>query len=130
MASVSTLPPPPAPIAGSVRYPLLERAVALELWGGVLVSAPLLVLGALLVFIGGIGTLSPSPPTHLTTGLSAGAWGAGLLYGGVLVLALTPVARVGVSAVLFAIKRDFRFTVITLTVFVLLVTTAVGGIYG
>jgi uncharacterized membrane protein len=53
-----------------------------------------------------------------------------LLHAGIIVLLLTPVARVVVSVAEYAIERDWVFVSLTLTVLLELMASAVAAMYG
>lgn len=98
---------------------------------GVIASASLLLAGLGLEVARGRYTLSPGPP--------ASWWGSfgsdpsqsaasALLVLGLLLLALTPVARVVVSAGYFAAARDRPFTYLTVFVLLVLALSVVVGL--
>lgn len=91
----------------------LERAVGIVLRVGITASAVCLAAGLLLTLLGGKST--------------ATGW---LLNGGVVVLLVTPAARVVVSAAEYALERDWTFVALTLTVLLELVASAVAAMYG
>lgn len=105
------------------------RGVVYALRSGLLLATGLLLLSFLVLALTGGDHLGFSTPSSLASVRATGALGEALLFGGILVLVLTPVLRVGLSVVLFASGRDWRFTVITLFVFLVLVATAVSGLY-
>src|SRR5260370_34795305 len=53
--------------------------------------------------------------------------GRGLIQLGLLILIATPIARVAFSGVAFLYRRDWRYVVVTLIVFALLVYSLLGG---
>jgi uncharacterized membrane protein len=61
---------------------------------------------------------------------SSSAFAAALLNIGIIVLLLTPVARVVVSAAEYALQRDWVFVSLTLTVLAELVVSALAAAYG
>ncbi|WP_243028735.1 DUF1634 domain-containing protein [Thermus albus] len=114
----------------------------IELWlssvlrGGVLLSALLVLLGGgwFLELHGqapiprgpeGIGTLGYGAQVTPGQGLSLGQ-PEGVISLGLLVLVLTPLVRVALSAALFLVERDWIFVLITLWVLVLLVASLLG----
>ncbi len=104
--------------------PRLRRWVTVILRGGTIVSVALLIVGLVVWGAQGAPTLggtSPgtSPPT-LAAEVAAGT-AIGFLALGLLVLVLTPLARVLVSLTLFAKARDRHF--VLFTAFVLAVLT-------
>lgn len=110
-----------------------ELIISVVLRGGVLLAAAIIALGVLLFYL---GTLRAGGyPSHLVYPKSAGAVFAGLAHGepvavialGLLVLLLTPVLRVLVSVVTFAMEHDWRYTWITLLVFCILLVSFLLG---
>jgi uncharacterized membrane protein len=103
------------------------------------------VASALIVLIGGILYLrghghdaanftayQPQPSELSLLGAifkgAARAEPAALMQLGVLVLVLTPVARVVFSMILFALRRDAMYTIITLAVLAVLLAGLLGGV--
>src|SRR5882672_8008029 len=89
----------------------LEQLVGRVLRAGVAASSICLVAGLLLSFVGG-----------------AAAAANFLLQTGIIVLLATPVARVFVSIIEYALQRDWKFTVLTLVVLVELLASAVAAL--
>ena len=106
----------------------LAWAVHISLLSGLVTSAALLVIGAVLVLVSG-QSASDNPPGGVTTLLSKAAKGDGtaILQLGLLVLMLTPVARVVVLAVGWLVDREWRFAFVALFVFALLMTSLILG---
>jgi uncharacterized membrane protein len=111
----------------------MDLLISYVLRGGVLLSAGLLILGALLYGIGALRGGTATPPT--TYPHSVGDVISGLARGdplavlslGLLVLLLTPVARVVISIVAFARERDRLYVAITsLVLLILLVSFLLG----
>jgi uncharacterized membrane protein len=103
-----------------------ERAISLVLLTGVICSTVLIVLGlgaALLFGWGGASvdasTLDPTDFSDLLPRLREGQPLA-ITQLGLIVLILTPVVRVAVSAVGFALERDRLYVLITLAVLTIL----------
>jgi uncharacterized membrane protein len=132
------------------RSPALVRAeltIAYVLRYGVLLCGGILAVGlALLLLRGGAGPGSgvglqaqlrggDTAALARTAPRSAAALAAGLrslnphaIMGlGLVLLILLPIARVGLTVVLFALERDRVYLVVTLVVFVVLVTGIVLG---
>lgn len=114
----------------------MSLLLSLVLRGGVL-------LAALLVFLGGLGTLRAHGGEPALEVLRApqdpGSWALPALLGrlargdlgaltrlGLWVLILTPVARVALSALLFAWERDWVYTAVALWVLLVLVLGLLG----
>ena len=106
-----------------------------------------LVLSAVVVFAGGLVYLTRhgaelpywgvfrGEPEALRTlpGVVAGALiasGRGLIQFGLLLLVLTPVARVALSVAVFARQRDYTYVAITLVVLAILAYNLLGGLPG
>jgi uncharacterized membrane protein len=114
----------------------LDTAVSLVLRVGVNLAAGIVLLGAI-VFLWRHGHELPQyavfrgEPTDLRTigGIfrdAAALSGRGLMQLGLLVLMATPVARVALSLVVFAIQRDRTYVVVTLLVLLLLLLSLTG----
>ena len=91
--------------------PRLEQAIGVVLRAGVMASSACLAAGLVLVLLAGEGGVA--------------GW---LLHTGIIVLLLTPVARVVVSIVQYASDRDWTFTLLTLIVLVELLASAVAAL--
>jgi uncharacterized membrane protein len=91
----------------------LERIVGAVLRLGVTASAVCLGVGLGLSFADGSSTLA-----------------AVLLNIGIIVLLVTPVARVVVSAAEYALQRDWVFVSLTLTVLAELIASALAAMHG
>ena len=110
-----------------------ELIISNVLRGGVLLSAGVILLGVVIFYArsaAGGHTLSDKPfPSSLA------AVGHGLTVGdplaiialGLLILLATPVARVAVSIVAFALEGDRRYVVITTLVLLILLASFVLG---
>ncbi len=103
--------------------------------GGVLTSLALVAVGLGLMFfhhptylrsaeefrrLTSPGAAFPSSLAEVTAGLRA-ARGQAVIAVGLLVLILTPILRVTLSVVLFALERDHAYVVITLAVLTILI---------
>ena len=123
-------------LAGPQRDYRMDLLISYVLRGGVLLSAGLLILGALLYAIAALRNGSPAFPS--TYPHSLGGVLAGLAHGdplailslGLLVLLLTPVARVLVSILAFARERDWLYVAITALVLLILVVSFLLGAGG
>ncbi len=121
----------------------VELVVSLVLRVGVTLSVAVIAAGLALMFVhhpqyGTFGgsfsyhrltsssTIFPHTPSQLVAALRAGE-GRGVVVVGVLVLVLTPVARVAVSVVAFVYERDRAMTLVTLFVLTALVASFVLG---
>lgn len=131
----------PSPRAAGGRVDIVISRV---LRYGVTASLALVALGTLLGFVrsgeygphGGtaadlhrlIGTAATSPLAWrgFATALTR-LQGRALIVAGLLVLIATPVARVAISVVAFALERDWKFVAITALVFALLIVSFLAG---
>ena len=94
-----------------------ELAIANILRGGVLLSASLIVAGVVMFYAryaryGASTNLFPHSFGAVINGIAHGD-PLSLIVLGLLVLLATPVLRVAVSIVAFALERDWRYVVIT-----------------
>jgi uncharacterized membrane protein len=111
--------------------------IGLVLRVGVYLAGALIALGTLLAVLGQGGVdsrdealgkgveLSPLGPSGILRGLQHGD-GTALIQLGVLVLILTPTARVGMTLILFLKQRDRIFVALAGIVFVILALGLVG----
>lgn len=95
-------------VAAAVR---LERIIGVVLRVGVAASSVCLALGLALLLVGA-----------RASGL--------LLQIGIIILLATPVARVVVSIVEYAVERDWTFTLLTLVVLAELAASLMAAMYG
>ena len=118
----------------------VERAIGHLLRWGVMTSLALLIVGSALSFRHGRygttradvarliagGERGPQSPHAFVDGLHD--WrGQAFILAGLFVLMLTPIVRVAVSIVAFAIQRDWAFVVIASIVLALLVASFLTG---
>lgn len=108
----------------------MNRLIYRVLWGGVILSILVILVGL------AVKPLSPAPmpriPTPLTALLSdvAGLTPAGLLSLGVLLMLLTPIARVLLTILVFAEERDRAYVLVTSIVFFDLMLGVAIGLLG
>lgn len=126
------MPAAGAGVPQDARVRQAELIIAYVLRGGVLLSAGVIVLGVLLYATGGgAGGAIGSRPTPSTFGavLAGVARGDGraVIELGLLILLATPVLRVAVSTVTFALERDWRYVAITAAVLTVLILSFVLG---
>lgn len=104
-----------------------ELIISNVLRGGVLLSGAIIAAGVVMFYIHYLTTSAAAgADTHFPATL--GEVGAGLAHGnplavitlGLLVLVATPVFRVAVSIIAFAIERDMLYVIITLIVLAVL----------
>jgi uncharacterized membrane protein len=123
---------PDGPAPGPGRDYWMDQLISFVLRGGVLLSAGLLILGALLYAFSALRGTVPNP---LVYPHSLGDVFAGLAHGdplavlalGLLTLLLTPVARVAVSIFAFARERDWLYVGITALVLLILLVSFLLG---
>ena len=111
----------------------MDRIISVVLRGGVLLSAGLLILGALLYFARVLWGGAPANPLSFPHTLGDVFHGLGhgdplaILALGLIVLLLTPVARVAISIFAFARERDWLYVgITTLVLLILLVSFLLG----
>ena len=108
-----------------------ELVISHVLRGGVIVSAAVILLGVLwfylqMAFTGHAALGYPHTFGGIIRRLFHGEPLA-LVALGLLILLLTPILRVAISIVVFALERDWRYTVITILVLVILLISLVLG---
>src|SRR5262249_7850027 len=130
-------PPPQSPNATPPPRDALTRRAELiisgVLRGGVLLSAAIITLGVVLLFAHIL--VGHGAPVAYQIPRTAGSVLRGVLHGdpvsvialGLLVLLATPVVRVGVSLVTFALEGDRLYTAITALVLLILLLSFLAG---
>lgn len=108
-----------------------ELAISHVLRGGVVISAAIILLGVVWFYlqmaITGHATLTyPHTVVEVAQQLAQGDPLA-LVALGLLILLLTPILRVAISIVIFALERDWLYTVITLIVLLILLVSLLLG---
>jgi uncharacterized membrane protein len=107
-----------------------SRVISMTLRAGVGVSAALLVAGLLT----GGATSAPAIITPAAIGdipsEIATFHGAAMLHLGLLLLMLTPIARVIVVVANFTKRKELSFAMISIGVLLLLITTVITGLWG
>jgi uncharacterized membrane protein YfcA/uncharacterized membrane protein len=117
---------PPAPHRSLARQ--AELIISYVLRGGVLVSAAVILVGTILHYLrphavdGGFPLTYPHTLSDVLPALQSGS-PAALITLGLLLLLATPVLRVAVSVMAFALERDWRYVTITLLVLALLLAS-------
>jgi uncharacterized membrane protein len=117
---------------------MLETTVAVVLRAGVGLAAALVAAGGA-VYLWRHGAeppafdvFRPGAPWHQAAGgwrdAAGGIHGRPLIHAGVLVLVVTPLARVALSLVAFVRERDRRLAGITLLVLALLIASLLSGL--
>jgi uncharacterized membrane protein len=135
-----TLRRPPSPAPPPSQTLSMEILISRALRIGVTLSAALIVLGVALLLIRGPGLAVPASLAQLNAGADLPLtlsfrsilYGAAQLHAtavielGLLVLILTPIARVAMTVVLFARQYDRTFVAITVVVLLILVIGFLG----
>lgn len=128
--------PPPTPGRIERQDDLLrqtELIISYVLRGGVMFAAAIIALGVILFYIGYLRAGSSGGPIifpHTASQVFLGLAHhdpVAVISLGLLVLLLTPVLRVLVSVVTFALEHDWRYTGITLLVFFILLVSFLLG---
>ena len=115
----------------------VERMIGALLRAGLIAAAAVVLLGAV-VYVAHHGSERPDyrifrgEPADLRSiaGIAREAleWrSAGLIQLGLLILLATPVARVALSLVVFALQRDRLYVAVTVVVLAVLLCSVVGG---
>ena len=108
-----------------------ELIISHVLRGGVVVSAGIIAIGVLRFYLqmAFIGHITLSYPHTLPTVIQQLTQGEPLaiVMLGLLVLLLTPILRVAISIIIFALERDWLYTVITLLVLLILLVSLLLG---
>ena len=110
----------------------LNRIVAQSLRIGVLVATLLSLLGLSLWALKGFGSVAVSASLRLGDILRLILTGdlTGLVYLGVIVLIATPIFRVAISSIYFAVEKDRAYTGITILVLAMLLVALYSGVTG
>jgi len=108
----------------------VDRLIHYTLFTGVSMSAILLVLGLFIVLIQGMSYPETAPTPSEVLGQAFRANGVDLIYLGLLLLMMTPVARVAMLVYGYARIGWWRFALVSLLVLLLLGTGLVLGIQG
>jgi uncharacterized membrane protein len=122
----------------------VDIALSRLLRGGVVLSISVVLAGVVLTFVHHPGYVSSKPALGQLTAVAQSfphsiadvlqglehARGQALVMFGLLLLIATPVARVALSIIIFAIERDRLYVVITAAVLLLLVASFMLGAAG
>lgn len=129
----ATMAEHPADATGGRGGPGLEIWISYVLRVGVMIAAAIILVGLFLLVVRGPAGGAPTSlhqivnqeqqmtvrPAVILRGVRAGQ-AVSIIQLGVFALILTPVVRVGMTVVLFALQRERVFTLVTLTVFLIL----------
>ena len=107
----------------------LNRLVSYSLRVGVFVSALLCVVGLAIWAAGGLKNIVPAMGSQIaqTIGSAVNGDTSGIIYLAIAILIATPVFRVALSSVYFALERDSKYVLISLAVFFMLIFALVSG---
>ena len=111
----------------------MELVISGVLRGGVLLSAGLITLGVLVYYVRAFTGFGVAPahtiPHSVGAALTAALGGhpTGIIALGLLVLLATPVVRVAVSIVAFALEHDWTYVAITTVVLLILLLSFLTG---
>jgi uncharacterized membrane protein len=108
----------------------VDRLIYYTLLGGVSISATLLVVGLFIVLVRGTPRPEVAPPISEILRQAFMANGVDLIYLGLLLLMITPVARVMMLVYGYARVGWWRFALISLLVLLLLGTGFALGVEG
>lgn len=115
------------------RIENMELIISKTLRAGVLISAGIILIGLILLFI---TKSSGYPANTYPTSLSSILRGLfslkpyAIIMTGLVVLILTPVFRVGVSIITFFQEKDYMYVYITSAVFIILILSFMLGKIG
>ncbi len=118
--------------AGSAEDKVLSNIIGWLLQAGVLVSSGIIVIGLILLLLspGGLSAVVINRFPHTAASVWDGLVALqpqSVITLGLLLLIATPVLRVAVSVIAFALERDRRYVVITLIVLAILI---IGFLFG
>lgn len=107
----------------------LNRLVSYSLRVGVFVSAFLCVVGLAVWAAGGLKNIAPAMGSQIAQTISSAVNGdaSGIIYLAIAILIATPVFRVAISSVYFALERDSKYVLISLAVLSMLMFALVSG---
>ena len=110
----------------------LNRLISYSLRIGVLASALLSVSGLAIWAATGFPDLDMAMGSSIGSSIASAVSGnaAGLIYLAVAVLVATPVFRVALSTIYFAIQDDRKYVVLTLVVLSMLIFALLSGVVG
>ncbi len=108
-----------------------ELAISQVLRGGVLISAAITLLGVVWFYLrmaitGRAPLTYPHSIVEVAQELAHGEPLA-LIALGLLILLLTPIVRVAISIIVFALERDWLYTIITMVVLLILLVSLLLG---
>ena len=107
----------------------LNRLVSYSLRVGVFVSALLSVVGLFFWAAGGLKNIVPAVGSQIAEPIGSALRGdtSGIIYLAIGILIATPVFRVAISSVYFALERDGKYVLISLAVLSMLIFALVSG---
>ena len=111
----------------------VEMIISKALRAGVVVSGTVIFIGLLIFLLSGNSgypeSVYPSKPSEIIRGLLE-LKSYAVIMTGIMILIATPVFRVGVSIIVFAVEKDYLYVKITTVVFLILIVSMVLGKVG
>ena len=111
----------------------VEIMISKALRAGVIISGAVIFIGLLMFLLtGNSGYPESTYPSHLVEIIKGlmGLKSYAVIMTGVMVLIATPIFRVGVSIIVFAVEKDYLYVKITTVVFLILIVSLVLGKVG
>ena len=111
----------------------VEMIISKALRAGVVVSGTVIFIGLLIFLLSGNSgypeSVYPSKPSEIIRGLLE-LKSYAVIMTGIMILIATPVFRVGVSIIVFAVEKDYLYVKMTTVVFLILIVSMVLGKVG
>lgn len=111
----------------------VEMIISKALRAGVVISGTVIFIGLLIFLLSGNSgypeSVYPSKPSEIIRGLLE-LKSYAVIMTGIMILIATPVFRVGVSIIVFAVEKDYLYVKITTVVFLILIVSMVLGKVG
>ena len=108
----------------------VEMIISKALRAGVVVSGTVIFIGLLMFLLSGNSgypkSIYPSKPSEIIRGLLE-LKSYAIIMTGIMILIATPVFRVGVSIIVFAVEKDYLYVKITTVVFLILIVSLLLG---
>ena len=111
----------------------VEMIISKALRAGVVISGTVIFIGLLIFLLSGNSgypeSVYPSKPSEIIRGLLE-LKSYAVIMTGIMILIATPVFRVGVSIIVFAVEKDYLYVKITTVVFLILIVSMILGKVG
>ena len=111
----------------------VEMIISKALRAGVVVSGTVIFIGLLIFLLSGNSgypeSVNPTKPSEIIRGLLE-LKSYAVIMTGIMILIATPVFRVGVSIIVFAVEKDYLYVKITTVVFLILIVSILLGKVG